>query len=136
MLFRSRFLLSLIESITIDFPSHFILSLIDVYKDTTTRDKLIFPSTITRIICHSSVSYPEFAHFTVMGAISVVSVRWSKAQLWPKRPQTETVTPPAHSATSTSAPSTSSVGGVMLEVIMAQLQHMDALLNTLIDETS
>ena len=46
------------------------------------------------------------------------------------------VTPPAHSATSTSAPFTSSVGGVMLEVIMVQLQRMDALLNTLIDETS
>ena len=131
-----RFLLSLIEDLTIDFPFHFILSLVDVYKDTTTCDKLIFPSAITRIICHSSVSYPEFAHFTIMGAISAVSVRWSKTQLWPKRPQTEVVTPPAHSATSTSAPFTSSVGGVMLEVIMVQLQRMDALLNTLIDETS
>ena len=129
-------MLSLIKDLTIDFPFHFILSLIDVYKDMTTRDKLIFPSAIIRIICHSSVSYLESAHFTVMGAISAVSVRWSKAQLWPKRPQTETVAPPAHFATSTSAPSTSSVGGVMLEVIMAQLQRMDALLNTLIDETS
>ena len=41
---RTRFLLSLIKGLTIDFPSHFILSLIDVYKDTMTRDKLIFPS--------------------------------------------------------------------------------------------
>ena len=38
---RAQFLLSLIEDLTIDFPSHFILSLIDVYKDTTTCDKLI-----------------------------------------------------------------------------------------------
>ena len=43
---RARFLLSLIKGLTIDFPSHFILSLIDVFRDTTTRDKLIFPSAI------------------------------------------------------------------------------------------
>ena len=133
---HAQFLLSLIKDLTIVFSFHFILSLIDVYKDTTTCDKLIFPSAITRIICHSSVSYPESTHFIVMGAISAVSVRWSKAQLWLKRPQTETVTFPAHSATSTSAPSTSSVGGVMLEVIMVQLQRMDARLNILINETS
>ena len=47
----ARFLLALIEDHFIDFPSHFILSLIDVYRDTTTRDKLIFPSAIMRIIC-------------------------------------------------------------------------------------
>ena len=41
---RARFLLSLLEDISIDFPSHFILSFIDVYKDTATHDKLIFPS--------------------------------------------------------------------------------------------
>ena len=46
---RARLLLSLIEDLTIDFPSHFILSLVNVYKDTTTRDKLIFPSAITWI---------------------------------------------------------------------------------------
>ena len=44
---RSRFLLSLLEDIYIDFLSHFILSFIDVYRDTVTHDKLIFPSTIT-----------------------------------------------------------------------------------------
>ena len=43
----ARFLLSLLEGLSIDFPSHFILSLIDVYRDTATRDKLIFPSAIT-----------------------------------------------------------------------------------------
>ncbi|KAL0012401.1 hypothetical protein SO802_007509 [Lithocarpus litseifolius] len=41
------FLLSLMEDLTIDFPSHFITSIIDVYRDTGTRDKLIFPSAIT-----------------------------------------------------------------------------------------
>ena len=72
---RARFLLSFIEDLIIDFPSHFILSLIDVYKDTTTCDKLIFPFVITRIIHHSSIPYPESSHFTVMGAISAVSVQ-------------------------------------------------------------
>ena len=71
----AHFLLSLIEDLTIDFPSPFILFLIDVYRDMATRDKLIFPSAITRIIRHSSISYPESPHFTVMCAISVVIVR-------------------------------------------------------------
>ena len=31
---RARFLLSLLEHLTTDFPSHFILSIIDVYRDT------------------------------------------------------------------------------------------------------
>ena len=43
---HARFLLSLLDGLTIDFPSHFILSLIDVYRDTATRDKLIFPLAI------------------------------------------------------------------------------------------
>ena len=44
---HARFLLSLIKDISIDFSSYFIISLIDVYKDIATHDKLIFPSTIT-----------------------------------------------------------------------------------------
>ena len=39
---RARFLLSLLEDISIDFPYHFILFFIDVYRDIVTRDKLIF----------------------------------------------------------------------------------------------
>ena len=50
----ARFLLSLIEGLTIDFPSHFILSLIDVYKDTMTRDKLIFS------FCYHETPLPLF----------------------------------------------------------------------------
>ena len=72
---RARFLLSLLEDISIDFPSHFILSLIDIYRDTTTRDKLIFPSAITRIIHHFSVPCPVSDHFSIMGAIDAVTVR-------------------------------------------------------------
>ena len=130
---RARFLLSLFEGLTIDFPSHFILSLIDIYKDTATRDKLIFPSTITRIIRHAFVSYLESAHFTIMGVISYTSVRQSEAQLRPKWPWTKTATPLASFTPFTSAPS-SSAGGVTLKPIMAQLEHMDACLGTFSDE--
>ena len=126
-------MLSLLEDISIDFPSHFILSLIDVYKDTATRDKLIFPSTITQILCHFSVSYLESTHFSIMCAINTATVRRSEAQLRSKRPQTETATPLASSAPSTSTPS-SSIGGMTLETIMALLVHMDAHLDTLSDE--
>ena len=41
---HARFLLSLLELLTIDFPSHFILSIIDVHLDAASHDKLIFPS--------------------------------------------------------------------------------------------
>ena len=54
---HARFFLSLLEHLTIDFPSHFILFIIDVYRDTTTHDKLIFPSAITRILRHFSVPF-------------------------------------------------------------------------------
>ena len=47
---HARFLLSLLEHLTIDFPSHFILSIIDVHLDSASRDKLIFPFAITRIL--------------------------------------------------------------------------------------
>ena len=49
---RACFLLFLIEDLTINFPSQFILSLIDVYRDMATHYKLVFPSAITRIIHH------------------------------------------------------------------------------------
>ena len=75
----AQFFLSLLEDIFIDFPSHFILSLIDVYRDTVTHDKLIFLLAITRLLCHFSVSFPESHHFPVMSAIDAATVRWSEA---------------------------------------------------------
>ena len=75
----ARFLLSLLENLAIDFPSHFIISLIDVYNDIATRDKLKFPLAIMRILCHFSVSFPTFNHFFIMGAINTTTVRWSDA---------------------------------------------------------
>ena len=77
---RARFFLSLLKGLTIDFPSHFILSLINVYRNTATCNKLIFPSAITRILCHFSVSYLESTYFSAMCAIDAVTIRWSKAQ--------------------------------------------------------
>ena len=65
---RARFLLSLLEDISIDL-SHFILSLIDVYRDTATRDKLIFPSAITQILRYFYVPFLVSSYFSVMGAI-------------------------------------------------------------------
>ena len=78
---HARFLLSLINDLSIDLFSHFILSFIDVYKDTATRDKLIFPFAITRILRHASISYLESTHFSVMCAIDTATVQQSKAQL-------------------------------------------------------
>ena len=72
-------MLSLLKHLSIDFPSHFILSIIDVYKDLATRDKLIFPSAITRIFCHFSIPFPLSDHFSVMGAIDAATIKWSEA---------------------------------------------------------
>ena len=76
---RARFLLSILEHLTIGFPSHFILSLIDVYKDTVTHDKLIFPLAITRILRHFSVPFPVSDHFHLMCAIDAATVKRSEA---------------------------------------------------------
>ena len=60
---HAQFLLSLLEDISIDFPSHFILSLIYVYRDTATLDMLNFPSAIMRILRHFPVSFPVSPYF-------------------------------------------------------------------------
>ena len=78
---HARFLLSLLEHLTLDFPSNFILSIIDVFRDTDTHDKLIFPSTITQILCHFSIPFPSSDHFSVMYAIDVATVKCSRHSL-------------------------------------------------------
>ena len=115
---HAHFLLSLIEDLSIDFPSHFILSLIDVYKDTTTRDKLIFPSAITWLLRQFSVSYPISPHFTFMCAIDATTVRRSATQLRSRQLRIGMAALLASTAPSSSAPS-SSAGRVTLEAIMA-----------------
>ena len=76
---HAQFLLSLLKDLSVDFPSHFIIFIIDVYKDTATRDKLIFPSAITRMLRHSSIPIPNSPLYTIMGAISVMFVQRSEA---------------------------------------------------------
>ena len=88
---RARFLLSLLEHLTIDFPSHFILSIIDVHLDSASHDKLIFPSTITRILHHFFVPFPVSNHFTHICAIDAAIVKHSEAQF---RLQQESAAPP------------------------------------------
>ena len=136
---RARFLLSLMEDLSINIPSHFITSILDAYQDTVTHDKLIFPLAITRILQRFSISIPSSPFFTTIGAISVGSARQSEAQLQLKQPRVEMDDPaafaisPSSSAPSTFAPS-SSVADVTLEAIMAQLQRMDARLDYLTNE--
>ena len=128
---RAQFLLSLLEHLTIDFPSYFILSILDVYRDTATRDKLIFPSVITRILCHFSIPFPSSDHFSVMCAIDYATVKRSEAQFrsW----QSDSAAPSSRSTPSTSTPS-SSTRDVSLGDVMVQLQRMDAHLDTLSTE--
>ena len=76
---HARFLLSLLEHLTIDFPSYFILSIIDVHLDSASCDKLIFHSAITRILHHFSVLFPFSDHFSVMCAIDYATIKRSEA---------------------------------------------------------
>ena len=76
----ARFLLSLLEHLTIDFPFHFILSITDVYLDSASHDKLIFPSAIMRILHHFSVPFPLSDHFTHICVIDATFVKRSEAQ--------------------------------------------------------
>ena len=85
-----------------------------------TRDKLIFPLAIMRILHHFSILILDSPLFTVMGDISAASIRRSEAQLQPKRLQTKMTNPPAPTIPSTSTPS-SSMSSVTLEAVMAQL---------------
>ena len=76
---RAQFLLSLLKHLTLDFPYLFILSLIDVYRDMTIRDNLIFHLAITRILRHFYVPLPISDHFHVMCAIDATTVKRSEA---------------------------------------------------------
>ena len=75
----AQFLLSLLEHLTIDFPSHFILSIIDVHLDSVSCDKLIFPFAIARILGHFFIPFPTFDPFTFMCAIDYATVKRSEA---------------------------------------------------------
>ena len=132
---RARFSLSFLKHLTIDFPSHFILSIIDVHLDSASHDKLIFSSTVTRILRHFSVPFPSSDHFTVICAIDYATVKHSEAQFQSR--QTDSVAPSYCSTPSRSTPSAStpfSSSDMSLGDVMAQLQRMDARLKTLSTE--
>ena len=128
-------MLSLLEHLTINFPFHFILSIIDVHLDSASRDKLIFPSAITRILRHFSVPFPSSYHFSIMCAVDYATIKRSKAQL--RSLQTDSTAPSSRSALSRSTPSASAPsfsGDVSLGDVMAELQRKDARLDTLSTE--
>ena len=117
---RARFLLSLLEHLTIAFPSHFILFIIDVHLDSASRDKLIFPSAITRILRHFSIPFPSSDHFSIMCAIDYATVKRSEAQF--RSRQMDSIAPSSHFAPSQSTPATSapsSFGDASLGDILA-----------------
>ena len=66
-----HFIFSLLEGLSIDFPSHMIVSMTDIYQDTTTRNKLTFPSAI---LTHMHIPIPSSHLFFLMGAISKESM--------------------------------------------------------------
>ena len=68
------------EHLIVDFPSHFILSLIDVFQDSASCDKLIFPFAIMRILRYFLVSSPTSNSFTFMCAIDAAAVKRSEVQ--------------------------------------------------------
>ena len=90
---RAWFLLSLLEYLTIDFPSHFILFIIDVHLDVVSHDNLISPSTITRILRHFFFPFPTSDHFPVMCAIDYATVKRSEAQFRVR--QSDSAAPPS-----------------------------------------
>ena len=108
------------------------MSIIDVHLDSVSRDKLIFPSAITRILRHFSIPFPSSNHFTVMCAIDYATIKRSEAQF--RSRQTDSAAPSSRSAPSQSTPfafAPSFSGDVSLGDVMAQLQRMDAHLDTL-----
>ena len=96
-----------------------IISIIDCYQDTATPNKLIFPSTISRILTHMHITIPPSPLFHVMGAISKESIQRSATQLATKRPRVEkTDAAPSPQTSSTSALSSSFRADVSLADIM------------------
>ena len=147
---RARFLLSLLENFSIDFPSHMIVSMIDIYRDIATHDKRIFPSTITCILTHLHITIPSSPLFYSEGAISKESIWKSDVQLVAKRPHVEPTLAQQEEAAfrvardaayafrpASSSTSSSSFGvEASLVAILNQLQHMRADFGCCLDHLS
>ena len=114
----ARLLLALLEHLTRDFPSHFIISILDVYRDIATRDKLMFSFGYHADSMSFLVPFPSSGHFSVMCAIDYATVKCSKAQF--RSRQSDSTAPSSCLASSHSAPS-SSTSDVSLGDVMAQL---------------
>ena len=85
-----------------------------------------------RILCNFSVPFPLFDHFSIICAIDYATVIRSEVQFWSQ--QTDSAAPSSRFALSRSTPSTSapsSSSDASLGDILAQLQCMDARLDTL-----
>ena len=105
--------------------------MIDIFRDTATRDKLIFPLAITCILSHVHVTFPLSTPFYAMGAINKESIRRSDAYVaakWPRVKFTSTdVAPTSRPSFSFAFPSSySSRAEVFLIAIMDQFQLMCA----------
>ena len=104
---HARFLLSIMEDLSIDFPSHMIQFMIDCYWGTATRDKLIFHLAITCILSQVHVTILPSSPFYVIGAINKESIRRSDVQLAAKQPRVESTSTdvaPASRPSSSSTP--------------------------------
>ena len=114
-----------------------IESIIEVYKDIATCDKLIFPLVITHILIHMHVTIPPSSLFYVMGVISKESIRRSTTQIAMKWPHVETTdAAPTPRPSASSAISFSSRANVSFIDIMDQLQHMRADFGSCLDHLS
>ena len=123
---RACFLLSLMEGLSIGFPSYMVKSIINCYRDMATCDKLIFPSSITCILTHLDITIPPSPHFYVMGAISKESIRRSATQLASKWPWVEPFdAAPAEPAAPSSQPSLSSAPSSLSRATVSLVDIME-----------
>ena len=116
-----RFLLSLLEHLTIDFPSHFILSIIDVWiqRPVISLSFLLLSREFYAIF---PFLFPCPTIFSIMCAIDYTTIKPSEAQF--RLRQTDSTAPssrfaPSRSTPSASAPSSSddaSLGDVLAQL--------------------
>ena len=85
---RAHFLVSLLEGLSIDFPSHMIVSMIHINQDKL-HNKLIFLLAVTCILTHLHIPIPSTSLVSCICVISKESIRRSDAQVATKRPRME-----------------------------------------------
>ena len=85
---RAHFLVSLLEGLSIDFPSHMIVSMIHINQDKL-HNKLIFLSAVTCILTHLHIPIPSTSLVSCICVISKESIQRSDAQVATKRPRME-----------------------------------------------